>query len=125
MKKKRWGLWITLFIVCLIAVHVYLKSFTLLLLPKGDLIATSDSPGNTYTLKVYLVNAGGATGGFAIRGELLNNKKGTHKNIYWQYREEKANVEWIDESNLLINGKKLNVEQDIYDYRKYRKQPPE
>jgi hypothetical protein len=121
-KKRRWGLWITLLIVSLIVIYVYLKGFTLLLLPKGELLATSDSPGNTYTLKVYLVNAGGATGGFAIRGELLNNKKGTHKNIYWQYREEKAKVEWIDESNLIINGKKLNVEQDIYDYRYDEKQ---
>ncbi|MGG4395360.1 DUF5412 domain-containing protein [Paenibacillus thiaminolyticus] len=122
MMRRRWGLWVTLLIVSLIVIYVYLKGFTLLLLPKGELIAASDSPGNTYTLKIYLVNAGGATGGFAIRGELLNNKKGTHKNIYWQYREEKAKVEWIDESNLIINGKKLNVEQDIYDYRYDEKQ---
>ncbi|EHQ62360.1 hypothetical protein PDENDC454_10730 [Paenibacillus dendritiformis C454] len=121
-KKRRWGLWITLLIVSLIVIYVYLKGFTLLLLPKGELIATSDSPDNTYTLNVYLVNAGGATGGFAIRGELLHNKKGTHKNIYWQYREEKAKVEWIGESNLIINGKKLNVEQYIYDYKYDEKQ---
>ncbi|NGP62538.1 DUF5412 domain-containing protein [Paenibacillus thiaminolyticus] len=42
--------------------------------------------------------------------------------MYWQYREEKAKVEWIDESNLIINGKMLNVGQDIYDYRYDEKQ---
>lgn len=50
MMKRRGGLWITLLVVCLIAIHLYLSSFTLLLLPKGDFIAASTSPDNTYTV---------------------------------------------------------------------------
>ncbi|WP_374018029.1 DUF5412 family protein [Paenibacillus thiaminolyticus] len=80
-KKRRWGLWISLSVVCIVAIHIYLSSFTLLLLPKGDFIAASTSPDKTYTLNAYLVNAGGANGGFDIRGELLNNKKGSRTNI--------------------------------------------
>ncbi|WII39546.1 DUF5412 domain-containing protein [Paenibacillus thiaminolyticus] len=125
MKRRRWGLWITLSVVCLAAIHIYLSSFTLLLLPKGDFIASSTSPNNTYTLNAYLVNAGGATGGFAIRGELLNNKKGSRKNIYWDYHIEKANMRWLDDTHLVINGKTLNVEKETYDFRKYRKRPSE
>lgn len=124
MKKRRWGLWISLFVVSLVAIHIYLSSFTLLLLPKGDFIAASTSPDNTYTLNAYLIDTGGALGAFAIRGELLNNLKGTRKNIYWDYRVEKANMRWLDDTHLVINGKTLNVEKETYDFRKYRKQPP-
>lgn len=60
MKKRRWGLWISLFVVCFIAIYIYLSSFTLLLLPKGDFIAASTSPDNTYTLNAYLIDTGGA-----------------------------------------------------------------
>ncbi|MFD3268861.1 DUF5412 family protein [Paenibacillus dendritiformis] len=101
------------------------KRLMLLLLPEGDFIAASTSPDNTYTVNAYLVNAGGATGGFAVRGELLNNKKGTRKNIYWDYHIEKANMRWLDDTHLLINGKTLNVKKETYDFRKYRKQTPE
>ncbi|CAH8710024.1 DUF5412 domain-containing protein [Paenibacillus thiaminolyticus] len=124
MKKRRWGLWISLFVVCFIAIYIYLSSFTLLILPQGDFIVTSTSPDNTYTLNAYLIDTGGALGAFAIRGELLNNLKGTRKNIYWDYRVEKANMRWLDDTHLVINGKTLNVEKETYDFRKYRKQPP-
>ncbi|PAK47796.1 DUF5412 domain-containing protein [Paenibacillus sp. 7541] len=120
MIKKRWGLRITILLVITIAIYFYLSTFTLLLLPKGDLIMSSDSPNNKFTFNAYLVNAGGATGAFAVRGELINNLNGKTKNIYWEYRVEEAYVEWMDESTILVNGRKLDVNTDKYDFREHR-----
>ena len=86
-------------------------------LPKGDFVSAYNSPQNTYTLNIYLCG-GHATVDFSIRGELVNNKDGSISNIYWNYHEQEADVEWIDDSTVIINGRELDVRQDIYDYRK-------
>lgn len=75
------------------------------------------SPGGTYTAKAY-VNNGGATTSYAVLAVLENNVNGKHKNIYWEYRMEKADMKWIDEETININGVVLNVKKDVYDFRK-------
>lgn len=86
-------------------------------LPTGDYLTEETSPDGNYTIKAYLTN-GGATTSFAIRGELVfNNRKNKVKNIYWNYREETANIEWIDNDTVVINGKTLNVPNDKFDFR--------
>lgn len=86
-------------------------------LPTGDYLTEETSPDGNYTIKAYLTN-GGATTSFAIRGELVfNNRKNKEKNIYWNYREETANIEWIDNDTVVINGKTLNVPNDKFDFR--------
>ncbi|MFA6941752.1 MAG: DUF5412 family protein [Clostridiaceae bacterium] len=77
----------------------------------------STSPNGTYTVTAYL-NNGGATTGFAVLGTLKNNINGKKKNIYWQYHCEKANIEWLNEESVKINGAELNVRNEIYDYRR-------
>jgi hypothetical protein len=87
-------------------------------LPAGDMITEVVSPNGDYTLKAYRVN-GGATVSYSIRGELnynASNKK--PKNIYWNYREDEAKVEWIDDNTVVINGHSLNVLKDVYDWRR-------
>ena len=44
------------------------------------------------------------------------------KNIYWNYREETATVQWLDDHTVLINKHKLNVETDTYDFRKTKEE---
>lgn len=86
-------------------------------LPTGDYLTEETSPDGNYTIKAYLTN-GGATTSFAIRGELVfNNRKNKEKNIYWNYREETANIEWINNDTVIINGKTLNVPNDKFDFR--------
>ena len=86
-------------------------------IPKGELILSSESPAGDYTLNMYLCN-GGATVDFAIRGELLNHKNNMEKNIYWGYHESDADVAWINETEVEINGRRLNIHKDVYDFRK-------
>lgn len=87
-------------------------------LPKGSLISEVQSPNGTYAIKAYITN-GGATTSYAIRGELIyNNIKKKPKNIYWNYREDKAIIEWVDDDTVIINGHELDVPNEKFDFRR-------
>jgi hypothetical protein len=77
----------------------------------------SISPNGTYTVTTYL-NNGGATTDYVVLGTLKNNINGKIKNIYWQYRCEESEMEWLNDETIKINGIELNVKSEIYDYRR-------
>lgn len=84
---------------------------------KDELITQSTSPNGTYTVNAYLFN-GGATVSYTVLGELVFNKENKRpKKIYWQYREEKANIKWIDDNTVKINDVQLRLPYQTYDYR--------
>ncbi|WP_254778714.1 MULTISPECIES: DUF5412 domain-containing protein [unclassified Bacillus (in: firmicutes)] len=116
MKKKI--VFIPLIIILVVAYGVYWAFFDMNRLPKGDYQTRADSPDGTYTVKAYVSN-GGATTDYAVRGELIFNKENRRaKNIYWNYHEEYAQIEWKDEDTVVINGHELTVPQDTYDFRR-------
>jgi hypothetical protein len=98
---------------------VYYFFYSLSNLPKGDFIQESTSPNETYTLKFYLVNPH-TTVSTSIRGELINNKKDKNegKTIYWEYKASEVKVKWLNEQTASINGHKLDVTKDKYDWRR-------
>ena len=105
-------------IIMLLSYGIYRLFYDMSSLPKGQLISEVQSPEGTYTLKAYRIN-GGATVAFAIRGELNFNTSTTEsKNIYWNYREDKADIKWFDDNTVIINGHKLKVPNEVYDFRK-------
>lgn len=81
------------------------------------LLGEYSSPDDTYRLSTYCRD-GGMTVDYAVLGRLKNVGTGKEKNIYWQYHCEKADVQWANDTTVVINGVELNVERDIYDYRK-------
>lgn len=84
---------------------------------KDELINQSTSPNGTYTVNAYLSN-GGATVSYTVLGELVFNKENKRsKKIYWQYREENAKIEWIDDNTVIINNVQLKLPNETYDYR--------
>lgn len=84
---------------------------------KDELINQSTSPKGTYTINAYLSN-GGATVSYTVLGELVFNKENKRsKKIYWQYREENAQIEWIDDNTVMINNVQLELPNETYDYR--------
>lgn len=86
-------------------------------LPEGDLMHSTPSPNETYIINSYLVS-GNATVDFCVRCEVVVISSGEKRNIYWAYRCEKADVMWVDDNIVIINGIKLNVLTDTYDWRK-------
>ena len=88
-------------------------------LPKGEFLVDESSPDGKFTLKAYVTN-GGATTSYAVRGELVfNEKNGKTKNIYWNYREEDAEISWVDNDTVIINNHTLNVPKEKYDFRSH------
>lgn len=108
----------SLIFVALIGYGVYWAFFDMNRLPTGDYLTEETSPDGTYTLKAYVTN-GGATTSYAIRGELVfNNNNNRTKNIYWNYREETANITWLDDDTVVMNGHTLHVPNDTFDFRR-------
>ena len=54
--------------------------------------------------------------GERIRGEAVTDRG--VKNIYWQYDETRADVRWLSDEVVSINGVVLNIYEDVYDYRR-------
>ena len=83
-----------------------------------EVLDTYPSPGGTYILTTYLNNRHNLTVDFAVLGRVKNTKTHLSRNIYWQYHCNIAEVEWLDETTVVINEQVLNVKKDVYDYRK-------
>ncbi|GAE37712.1 DUF5412 family protein [Halalkalibacter akibai] len=84
---------------------------------KQELISESTSPNGTYTIYAYLNNTH-ATTPFTVLGELVfNNSSKRSKIIYWD-KAENANILWIDDNTVEINGIIINVPNESYDFRK-------
>lgn len=108
---------ITAIIVGIVIYTINWAFFDIQRIEGQEYILDVNSPNKKYTITAYL-NNGGATTDYSVLCTLKNNDNGKSKNIYWQYNCDKANIEWISNETVKINGKKLNVKNEIYDYRK-------
>ena len=104
-------------VLCVAAAVATLSScFDINHLPAGVLQYSTVSPENHYRIDVYLCD-GGATVDYAIKCTVVRFGDGASRNIYWQYHEENATVVWIDDTHVEINGRRLDILKDQYDYR--------
>ncbi|MER2191271.1 MAG: DUF5412 domain-containing protein [Solibacillus sp.] len=95
---------------------IYWVFFDMNTLPTGEYLTEETSPDGTYTLKAYVSVT--SLSSDAVRGELVFNKQnGKTKNIYWNYRESTANIEWLDNKTVVINGYTLEVPNERFDFR--------
>ncbi|MCM1364841.1 MAG: DUF5412 domain-containing protein [Faecalibacterium sp.] len=85
-------------------------------LPDGELIGEYTYTETDNKINVYLCN-GGATTDYAIKADFVD-KNNKIKTIYWAYHERNAEVQWIDNETVSINGKIMNVYHDVYDWRR-------
>ena len=86
-------------------------------LPQGEFLTSAEAPNGLHRIDAYLCN-GGATVDFAVRCAVVDIDSGEERNIYWQYHQQTAQIEWIDEETVEINGIRLNIFTDSYDWRK-------
>ncbi len=105
-----------LLLIGIIGYGVYWAFFDMNRLPTGEYITEETSPDGTYTLKAYVSST--SLSADAVRGELIfNERNGKTKNVYWNYRESTAKIEWIDDDTVVINGHRLNVPKEKFDFR--------
>ena len=107
---------VILLIIALLAYGIYWAFYDIQRLDGQNVIEEVSSPNGTYTITAYL-NNGGATTDYAVLCSVKNNSTGKEKKIYWQYHCTKADIIWLDEDTVQINGVELNVKRDTYDYR--------
>lgn len=107
---------IVVFLISLIPYAIYTNFFTIWWIRGDEPIKSVTSPDNRYTVTAYL-NNGGATTAYAVLGTVKDNKTGIRRNIYWQYRCDDAEMEWLDDTTVVINDIELNVKKDKYDWR--------
>ncbi len=88
-------------------------------LPIGELIKTSVSPDGQYRVEAYLCS-GNATTDNSLRCAVIETDSKKSRNIFWQYHQNKANIIWLDNNNIEINGIRLNVLTDSYDWREHK-----
>ncbi len=82
---------------------------------KESFLITSTSPDGEYVLNAYRTEPG-ATTDFSVKVYLNDNK--SEKLIYDAYHESSVDIVWIDDSNVEINGKVLNLEKnEKYNWR--------
>ena len=81
-----------------------------------EILSETTSPNGRYTVTAYLTN-GGATTAFGVLAGVEDHKRGRERKFYWQYRCEEAEMEWLSDSVLRINGITLDVDKDTFDYR--------
>lgn len=108
----------TISFVLLIVYGIYWASFDIQRIDGQEFLSESTSPDGRYTVTAYL-NNGGATTDYAVLCTATDNETGRDRNIYWNYKCEKAEIEWVDEDTaiIIINGIELDVMKDKYDWR--------
>lgn len=93
---------------------LFISNFFVQYFCQQDLLQSVESPNGEYTINTYRENCG-ATTDFVVTGELCN-KNNKCKEIYTCYHEDDSFVYWIDDQNVFINNKKLNIYNDKYDW---------
>ena len=115
--------------VCWGGLYAYFHSMASL--PHGEFIGESTSPQGTYTVRLYYTDPALSSGG--TRGELIINDTNRKRNLYWEYNrylfEERfvlgsditgKDIEWEDDDTVIINGVRLNLPNETYDWRRDR-----
>lgn len=91
----------------------------------GELIESFSSPNGQYVATSFLIDDGGATVASRVRVSITskNNEKEdfNDETMYWGYRESDADIKWLDDHTLIINGRKIDIlnEETYYNWKDY------
>ena len=114
------GISMVVILILFISISIYkiCKTYTSIDGIKGEeFIKREKSPNGRYEVEAFR-NNGGATTDYAILVVLSDLKKGSKKNIFWDYHCDQVKMEWRSDDTVDINGILLKVPNDVYDYRK-------
>ena len=85
-------------------------------LPEGNILNSAKSPDGKYSLETYLCTVKGEV---YIRSAVIENETKESRNVYWDEYNDAVDVEWLDNTNVKIEDKTIDVtdEKIYYDYR--------
>ena len=97
----------TALLLCILTLQLVIISFG-----GATHLTTSISPDYRYKLDFYYFDAG-AMGTFGVRGE-LDGPFGFKKHMYYERHATEAQVEWLNDYTIRINGNELNLKNGEY-----------
>lgn len=102
-----------------VSIHIYLKPIWNIGISQENneetFLLSSQSPDEKYKLEAYKTEPG-ATVDFSIKVYLINGEN--KELIYNAYHEYQADILWIDNETVSINGKTLDLSNgEKYDWR--------
>lgn len=109
------GILLSLMILLGMGIHYFF--FDLQRIKGQEFLEEALSPSGEYKAIAYRNNKG-ATTSYSILVTVEERKTKRTKNIYWQYRQEEIEMEWINDKEILLNQMILDVTKEEYDWRK-------
>lgn len=106
-------------ILGLIGGFIWYKGYCMRCLPEGELLNESKSFNGEYAIQTYIYWGSLATSDPSIRGELIWDNGKRSKNIYWNPGESEAQVNWIDNNTVEINGHQMKLPNQVFDGRRH------
>lgn len=82
-----------------------------------EVLSDSTSPDGKYTITAYY-NADNEDGSdYAVLCVVKDNDSGDERNIYYNTEGANANIQWTNDTTVVINGIVLDVKKDTFDNR--------
>ena len=103
-------------IIVIVALIVGILFFFMYTMPNGgELLYSTSSPSGQYTIDVYFHY--NSLGSDSVRCKAYHESGLMERNIYYSYPKETVEIEWISETEVIIDGTVVNIVFDRYDWR--------
>lgn len=103
-------------VIVLIFIGVYWAFFDIQRIRGQEIVQEISSPDGANIITVYR-NNGGATTAYAVLCSVKKQQSARERNFYWEDHCSEAEVQWLDDDTAVVNGRKLDVWTESYDYR--------
>ena len=111
-KILTWLISVVSFLMTALLLCVLTLQLVILLFGGATHLKTSTSPDSRYKIDFYYFDAG-AMGTSGVRGE-LDGPFGFKKHMYYERHATEAQVEWLNDHTISINGNELNLKNGEY-----------
>ena len=81
----------------------------------GELLYSTSSPAGEYTIDVFFHHNSLSVDG--VRCRVHDTDGIMSRDIYWCFPKENVKIEWISETEVMIDGVIVNIRSDRYDCR--------
>lgn len=84
-----------------------------------ELLSDSKSPDGKYTVTAFYNPDNKDDSDYAVLCVIKDNDSGKERNIYYNTEGANANIQWADDSTVVINGIVLDAENGSFDSREH------
>ena len=117
MKIKITTIALYFLIISLITANIiFYPSLSNVNLDGAEKVSEITSPDKNFKLNIYLYGGVLLKWDYSYIGELENIRTSEKKNIMW-LPPESPNIQWIDNTTLMVGEEKVSIDKDTFDLR--------